>query len=171
MMSARQLKQVRFWLLIFMVGLIASGITALPIKWEIDQIKNFIDGVPWLHEIAPGLIEWLIYVHTGLTSMYQTFPFLAVGTDWLAFAHIVIAIAFIGSLRDPVRNVWVIEFGMIACVLVIPTALIFGTLRGLPFLWQLLDCSFGIVGIIPLILAYRLVKPHITRQVALSLRR
>jgi Na+/alanine symporter len=57
---------------------------------------------------------------------------------------------------------------MIACALVIPAALIFGALRGLPFLWQLLDCSFGIAGIIPLILAYRLVKPQITQQVALG---
>ena len=47
---------------------------------------------------------------------------------------------------------------MIACGLVIPAALIFGSLRGLPLLWQLLDCSFGVIGIIPLLLAYRLVR-------------
>jgi hypothetical protein len=34
-------------------------------------------------------------------------------------AHLAIAIAFI-SLRDPVRNVWVVTFGMIACLGVIP---------------------------------------------------
>ena len=111
--------------------------------------------------IATGLVDWLIYVHAGLTVTYQTYSFIVVGTDWLAFAHIVIAIAFIGPLRDPIRNVWVIEFGMIACALVIPAALIFGSLRGLPFLWQLLDCSFGIIGIIPLLLAYRLVRPSV----------
>jgi hypothetical protein len=72
------------------------------------------------------------------------------GTDWLAFAHIVIAIAFIGPLRDPVKNVWVVQFGMIACVLVIPTALICGQIRGVPFYWRLIDCSFGVIGIIPL---------------------
>jgi hypothetical protein len=155
---AKQLRHVRFWLLIFMAGLIISGLTAIPIQWEIDQIKHVIDNTPWLHGIAPGLIDWLIYVHAGLTTTYQTYSFIVVGTDWLAFAHIVIAIAFIGPLRDPVRNVWVIQFGMIACLLVIPAALIFGTLRGLPFLWQLLDCSFGVIGIIPLLLAYRLVR-------------
>jgi hypothetical protein len=72
------------------------------------------------------------------------------GTDWLAFAHIVIAIAFVGPLRDPVRNIWVVEFGLIACALVIPAALIFGPLRGIPFFWQLIDCSFGVGGFIPL---------------------
>ena len=157
-MPAEQLKQVRFWLLIFMAGLIISGLTAIPIQWEIDQIKNVIDSAPWLRDIAPGLVDWLLYVHTGLTATYQDYAFIIVGTDWLAFAHIVIAVVFIGALRDPIRNVWVIQFGMIACALVIPAALIFGALRGLPFLWQLLDCSFGVIGLIPLFLAYRLVR-------------
>ena len=159
MMPAKQLKQVRFWLLIFMTGLIVSGLTAIPLQWEIEQIKHVIDNALWLHDLAPGLVDWLLFVHTGLTATLRAYPFITVGTDWLAFAHIVIAIAFIGPLRDPVRNVWVIEFGMIACLLVIPAALIFDLLRGLPFLWLLLDCSFGVIGIIPLLLAYRFVRP------------
>ena len=167
LIPARQLRQVRFWLLIFMAGLMISGLTAVPIQWEIDQIKGIIDNAAWLHDIAPGLVDWLLHVHTGLTAMYHTYSFIVVGTDWLAFAHIVIAIAFIGPLRDPIRNVWVIQFGMIACALVVPAALIFGALRGLPFLWQLLDCSFGVIGIIPLLLAYRLVRPSV-RDISLA---
>jgi hypothetical protein len=80
------------------------------------------------------------------------------GTDWLAFGHLMIAIAFIGPLRDPVRNIWVVEFGMIACVLVIPAALICGFVRGIPFFWRLIDCSFGVFGIVPLYLAWRLIR-------------
>jgi hypothetical protein len=72
------------------------------------------------------------------------------GTDWLAFAHVVIAIAFIGPLRDPVRNRWVIEFGMIACILIIPWGIIFGSIRGIPSFWSVIDFSFGILGLIPL---------------------
>ena len=74
----------------------------------------------------------------------------AYGTDWLAFAHLVIAVAFVGPLRDPVKNVWVVEWGMIACLSVIPLALICGPIRGIPFCWQIIDCSFGVVGVIPL---------------------
>lgn len=48
------------------------------------------------------------------------------------------------------RNVWVVDFGMIACLLVIPWAMVFGGLRGIPIGWRLIDCSFGIVGIVPL---------------------
>jgi len=61
-----------------------------------------------------------------------------------------IAIAFIGPIRDTKRNIWVTEFGMIACVLIIPLAMICGPIRGIPFYWRLVDCSFGVVGIIPL---------------------
>ena len=63
----------------------------------------------------PGLLAWLNRVHEGLAVNNRAYPFLAYGTDWLAFAHLVIAVAFIGPWRDPVRNRWVIEFGLIAC--------------------------------------------------------
>ncbi|HVR37323.1 MAG TPA: hypothetical protein VMS21_15920, partial [Methylomirabilota bacterium] len=59
--------------------------------------------------------------------------------------------------RDPVRNVWVIEFGMIACVLVVPFALIMGGVRDIPFGWRLIDCCFGVFGIIPLWFCRRLI--------------
>jgi hypothetical protein len=85
-----------------------------------------------------------------LESAGRSYPFLAYGTDWLAFAHLMIAIAFIGPLKDPIKNIWVVEFGMIACASVIPLALICGFIRGIPFAWQLLDCSFGVFGFIPL---------------------
>ena len=79
------------------------------------------------------------------------------GTDWLGFAHIILGVLFIGPLKDPVRNIWVIEFGMIACCLIIPFAVIFGLIRDIPFFWTLIDCSFGVLGIIPLFI----VKRHI----------
>lgn len=99
------------------------------------------------------LAQWISFVHRGVTEASRQYPFLFYGTDWLAFAHIVIAIAFVGPLRDPVRNIWVVEFGMIACILVIPLALICGPIRGIPFFWRLIDCSFGVIGIIPLYFA------------------
>ncbi len=35
-------------------------------------------------------------------------------------------------------------------MLVIPYALVFGGSRGIPFWWRLIDCSFGVLGFIPL---------------------
>jgi hypothetical protein len=76
----------------------------------------------------------------------------------LAFAHLVIAIFFIGAWIDPVRNVWVLQAGLIACVLVIPLALIAGAARQIPVGWRLIDCSFGVFGSLPLIYALRIVR-------------
>ena len=84
----------------------------------------------------------------------QEYSFLFYGYDWLGFAHIVIALAFIGPYRDPVKNERVIQFGMIACILVIPFALLLGALRHIPFWWRIVDCCFGIVGIIPLAIVW-----------------
>lgn len=150
--------RVRLVLILFIVGLVVSGLTAFPLAWELRVLHGFL-GDPGEHAwVAPGLAHWIAFVHQGLRESYRAYPFLAYGTDWLAFAHLVIAVAFFGPLRDPVRNVWVVEFGMIACVLVIPLALIMGPLRGIPLYWQLIDCSFGVVGILPLWYCRRLIS-------------
>lgn len=152
-------KKIRCWLLLFVAGLVVSGLTAFPLEWETRLLDR------WAHEpglgIAdrfPELAAWLARVHEGLRETDARYPFVAYGTDWLAFAHLVIAVAFLGPLRDPVRNVWVVEFGMIACGLVIPLALVAGPLRGIPWFWRVLDCSFGLLGLVPLALAYRLIR-------------
>ena len=93
---------------------------------------------------------WFDRIYEGVQYSYGQYPFLAYANDWLAFGHVAIAIAFIGPLRDPVKNIWVIEFGMIACVLVIPWAIVFSLVRNIPLFWTLTDMSFGIFGIIPL---------------------
>jgi hypothetical protein len=67
----------------------------------------------------------------------------------------VIAIAFVGPFVDPVRNKWVITFGLIGCAGVIPLALVAGPIRGIPFPWRLIDCSFGILGSLPLFICAR----------------
>jgi len=92
----------------------------------------------------------LIKVQIALQEVSVIHPFLFYGTDWLAFGHFMIAIAFVGALRDPVRNSWLFNFGLIACALVIPYALLFGAIRGIPFWWRLIDCSFGVFGLVPL---------------------
>lgn len=146
-------RRIKLLLWIFIIGLIFSGLTAFPIKAEVDFLQKVVGEGTSMESRWPQLAKWISSVYRGVTEASREYPFLFYGTDWLAFAHIVIAIAFIGSLRDPVRNIWIIEFGMIACVLVIPTALICGPIRGIPFFWRLIDCSFGVFGIIPLYFA------------------
>ena len=137
------LKRVRVLLWLFIIGLVASGATAIPLETELKFLTQ------WTSDQS-GLGRWFIRISQALVETNAKYPFIAYGTDWLAFAHFVIAIAFIGPLRDPVKNLWVIEFGMIACALVVPFALGMGAVRGIPFGWRLIDCSFGVFGIIPL---------------------
>jgi hypothetical protein len=131
------------WL--FIVGLFISGLTAIPLKAEVDWLRQNCDV-----GIFPSVNEWLSRVRNALDQTTTQHPFLFYGTDWLAFGHFAIAIAFIGALRDPVRNRWLFDFGLIACGLVIPYAFIFGSIRGIPVWWRLIDCSFGVFGFIPL---------------------
>jgi len=141
-------KRIRLLLIIFIVGLVLSGATAIPLESEIKTVAE-IQKQLGISETSDAS-AWLAKIQNALVETNAKFPFMAYGTDWLAFAHFVIAIVFIGPLRDPVKNIWVIEFGMVACALVVPFALCMGAVRGIPIGWRLIDCSFGILGIIPL---------------------
>lgn len=142
-------KRIRIWLIIFITCLVLSGITAFPLETELAFLQECT-----IHSNL-FIRTWVNKVYEAIKETNCNYPYLAYGTDWLAFAHIVIAVAFIGPLRDPVKNIWVIEFGIIACFMVFPLAFICGNIRGIPFYWQLIDCSFGVFGFIPLYLCRR----------------
>ncbi|WP_306370575.1 hypothetical protein, partial [Nocardiopsis sp. CC223A] len=153
------LRRIRIWISLFIVGLVLSGVTAFPLPAELRLLDSLLTGpLAPVSEAAPWLADWISRVRTGLDTVEAEQPFVLYGTDWLAFAHLVIAVVFIGPWRDPVRNIWVIQFGMIACVMVVPLALICGPIRGIPWLWQLIDISFGVFGIIPLLIVHRLIR-------------
>lgn len=143
-------KNIRRWLVFFMVSLVLSGLTALDVE----------NGIWWLGgHFGPGPIQdWISKVLAAVRETGLHHRFLFYGYDWLAFAHLVIAVAFIGPYKDPVRNKWVIQFGRIAACMVIPFALIAGGIRGIPLWWQLVDCSFGIIALWPLGKCYRLIE-------------
>jgi len=143
----------------FIVALVVSGLTAFPLVTEIGELARLLGIDAALPpDRYTGLRFWIATVSRGLTHAAAEYPFMFYGTDWLAFAHLVIAVAFIGLYRDPVRNKWLVTFGIIACLGVLPLALICGPLRGIPFYWQLIDCSFGVLGLVPLIWLKVLIK-------------
>jgi len=152
-------RRIRFLLIGFIVTLVISGVTAFPLPQELNLLTSWL-GVPATAEPSQytGLTAWLVHVRNALNDTDARYPILAYGTDWLAFAHLVIAILFVGPYRDPVRNVWTLQWGLIACVLVLPLALICGPIRGIPLVWQLIDCSFGVIGIVPLVICLRAVR-------------
>lgn len=156
---SRTLRRIRVWLALFLSGLALSGVTAIPLVSEV----NALVAITGAHNIdsAAGPRMWAVWltdIQAALVETRDRFPFLFYGTDWLAFGHLMIALVFVGAWRDPVRNAWLFDFGLIACALVIPWALVFGELRGIPIWWRLIDCSFGVIGAVPLLLARRLTN-------------
>jgi len=147
----KQIKIVKRWIIFFMITLFLSGLTAIPVETELAFLSRCFP--------ADTMIDgWIEKVYTGIANTNKDYPFIAYGFDWLAFAHFVLAILFIGPLRDPVRNKWIIEFGMLACLLIIPFAIVAGHFRGIPFWWRFIDCSFGIIGLLPLNICYRKIN-------------
>jgi len=148
-------KNIRRWIIFFMITLFISGLTAMPAETELAFLSRCFSP-----DTATG--KWIERVYIGVANTNRDYPFIAYGYDWLAFAHFVLAVLFIGPLRNPVRNKWVIEFGMIACLLIIPFAFVAGEFRDIPIGWRLIDCSFGIIGLIPLAICYRKIE-HLER--------
>jgi hypothetical protein len=156
----KQIQATRSWIMFFMIVLFISGLTAMPVEAELQFLSRCF---------PPDTIagEWLERIYIGVANTNKDYPFTGYGYDWLAFAHFVLAVLFIGPYRDPVKNKWVIESGMITCILIIPFALIAGQFRGIPFWWRMIDCSFGVMGIIPLRICLKKIarlEPIITKN-------
>lgn len=144
------LKQIRGWVIFFMIALILSGVTAFPVYSELQFIinSNMFANQPALH-------SWLYKVFTGVKTAQENFPFLFYGFDWLAFAHLAIAVLFIGVYKDPIKNKWIIYWAMITCIGIFFLAFIAGSIRGIPLFHILIDCSFGAIGLIPLAIVHK----------------
>lgn len=153
--------KIKYWLIFFIVALILSGLTAFPLETELAILNDWT--VTYLEKTNP-IREWIGTIYQSLHDTNAKYPFLAYGTDWLAFAHIIIAIFFIGVYKDPIKNIWIIQAGQIACLLVIPLAFIAGTIREIPIFWRIIDCSFGVIGIIPLLIVEKYIKRLVNRN-------
>jgi len=156
MNTKRHFFWIRSILVFFVLALGISGLTAIPLRFELNILNSIAGEETIVEEMVPLLSSWISLVHRAIEDLYQDYAFLGYGYDWLAFGHFVIAIAFMGAVKDPIQNRWVIEFGMIACVLILPYAFFLGELREIPMLWRIIDMSFGVFGIIPLYFARKM---------------
>jgi hypothetical protein len=143
------IRKIRKMTLVFIVLLALSGLTAFPLRTEMNFLLRYKSSFP------PFLERWIMEVHSVIG---QTPDLILYGTDWLAFAHLIIALFFIGVYIDPVKNQFNIKVGMAACLAVFPLALIMGPVRGIPFFHQLIDCSFGVFGFLPLYFIHKKIK-------------
>lgn len=149
---------IKLCLISYIFALILIGISTFPLEIELAWLNTCCGIDSSLQGFLPALSTWISEVYQGVKNTNAHYPFMAYGTDWLGFSHIILGLLFIGPLKNPIKNIWVVEFGMIACILVIPFALIFGHIREIPIFSRLIDCSFGVFGIIPLYIVWRNIK-------------
>ncbi|MFC2111001.1 hypothetical protein ACFLQ5_00965 [Bacteroidota bacterium] len=151
----RNLKRAKIMIWIVVFGLFVSGVTVWPALFELKTIIRIIwgDFVP-----TASLHLLLIQIIQGLETVQAEYPFLMYAYDWLAFAHIVLAILFAGTIRDLVRNKWIIQCGLIMCALVPILAIICIPLRAIPFYWFWIDAAFAPAAALPLWIALKDIK-------------
>lgn len=135
--------------------LIISGATAsFPKEGIVFIYKN-------IHTPFESLNHWISIIYNEIIRLPDH---LIYGYDWLAFGHYTIAISFWGVYRNAKQNLWIVEWAMINSILILPFAFTFGQIRGIPFEWQLVDCSFGIGSIIFLYYLRHLIQKTVIKD-------
>jgi hypothetical protein len=151
MKTSPTLTHAKIWLILFSTALITSGLTAIFAREGLQLLSPLFAQGSTLYIFWPSMAEWLSLVYQAIEETYDKYPFLAYGYDWLAFGHFIIAIPFLMAVRDPRRYSWVITYGIIACLTVIPFAIVFGAIRDIPLFWRVVDALFGIGGLLVLL--------------------
>lgn len=130
-------KKIRIAIWLTIIGLTVSGLSAFPLQAELHFVLQYQDYMPG------AVAAWFLKVQEAVIFTSEQYPFMLYGYDWLGFAHLLIALAFAGPLMDPVKNQWVVVWGMLAALLTILMALVAEPLRGIPFFWSLVDATIG----------------------------
>ncbi len=149
------LKRAKWMLGMVVFGLVVSGVTVWP---AIPELKTAVRIVWGDGEPAGALHGFILRTIEGIQSVEANYPFMLYAHDWLAFAHIALAILFAGAISDPVRNVWIVQCGLIMCALVPVLAGICIPIRGLPLVWFWVDFAFAPAAALPLWIAMRDIR-------------
>jgi len=140
-------------LVIVALGLFVSGVTIWP--WDIEL--SF--AISTLQAIAgpEPLIQLLQDIQRDMRLLDESNSFVLYIADWLAFAHLVLTALFLMALKDPIRNVLVVRFGILCSLSVPVLAITCIPMRGIPLFWILIDGSFALCAI-PLWIALKDIR-------------
>jgi hypothetical protein len=149
------LKRAKWMLAIVAFGLFVSGVTVWPAVLELKLAVSILWG-----DAAPtsALHSFILEAIEGLEYVGENYPFLLYAHNWLAFAHIMLAILFAGAIRDPVRNVWIVQAGLIICALILVLAIFAIPARVFPSSWFWIDFAFAPGAALPLWIALRDIR-------------
>jgi hypothetical protein len=151
LVQLKPLQKTKIAVLFFIIALVLSGLTAIPLEAGLQHIIPYSDNVGLLRLFVRKVLQ-------GIKATRLHYPFLFYGYDWLAFAHFMFGVLFIGVYKNPKQNIWIVQFGIIACICIIPFALVLGTVREIPLLWRIVDCCFGVFGGIVLYYILKTIK-------------
>ncbi len=154
----KTLKTIRFWLVLFFLGVLFGLHTVVFVEVETAFFVKYLGNGTAFAEKLPFVSSWIDNLYISVSNTYQTYPVMAYCMDWLSYACVVFAIFMIGAIRHPVRNVWIVQVYMIACLLAAVLPFIAGPFRGIPIFWRFIDGSFGVIGFLFLLRPYLLIK-------------
>ena len=140
-------------LVIVAFGLFVSGVTIWP--WDIE-LSFAISALQAIAGPEP-LIQLLQDIQQDMRLLEQSNSFVLYVADWLAFAHLVLAVLFLMALKNPIRNVLVVRFGILCSLSVPILAITCIPMRGIPLFWILIDSSFALCAI-PLWIALKDIR-------------
>ena len=150
--------RIRIMLVIFIIGLGISCQAVIFVRPQLAWFKKYSGPETFVGRNFPSVSEWVSSLHEGFTITYETYPFIEYCMLWLAFAHIVLIIMCVGVVKNPVRNIWIVQGCMISCIMLVPTVLLLGPVFRIPLFHCIIDGLFGLAGIIPLGIVYRDIK-------------
>ena len=140
-------------LAIVALGLFVSGVTIWPWEIEITFAISMLQSIKG----PESLIQLLQEIRHDMRMLDESNSFVLYVADWLAFAHLVLAALFLMALKDPIRNVLVVRFGILCSLSVPILAITYIPMRGIPLFWILIDSSFALCAI-PLWIALKDIR-------------
>lgn len=152
-----QIRRIRWMLCVVVLGLVFSGLTTFPLMWEVNILNNWL-GDPSDLSTIPEVSGFISHIYEGVNLVHQQYPFFLYGLDWLGFAHIAIALAFLGPIRQPLEHYWVVEWAILVCLICVPAILFFGYIREMPLFWSLIDSVFPLIALVPLCIAFKDIR-------------
>lgn len=154
---AVRIRRIRWMLSLVVLGLILSGLTTFPLIWEVNLLNTWLGSGSGLSGL-PEVSGFISHIHEGVTLIDRQYPFLRYGLDWLGFAHIAIALAFLGPIQKPLEHYWIVSWAILVCILCVPAILIFGYAREMPMFWSFIDSGFPLLALIPLCIAFKNIQ-------------
>lgn len=149
-MTASPLRRPRIMLLVVAIGLFLSGVTIWPWEVELELLLSILAAI----DGPQRLVETIERILADMRMLRDAGSFVLYVADWLAYAHLVLAALFVMAMKDPVRNILVVRFGILCCLTVPILAVTCIPMRGLPLFWIFIDSSFALASL-PLWIALR----------------